>query len=163
MASITGPVELDPRAVKWGTEWYDKLCDRQESGKDIDLLARKQVQLHKVAMVLAASRHQVTDGHYVITASTLSDAADHLDILEPHRGMVFNQIGRSQDAVKADLIVNYIRMKGSVSLQALYHTLHSKMPKSGEFQQILRSTIQAGLVRRTKENDVWYLHVAAKR
>lgn len=157
MSSITGPMIMSPEAIEWGTEWYNKLCDQQESNADVDILARKQVQLHKVAMILAASTASISKGRYIITAPILEEASTKLDEIQSHRCFVFDKIGKSQDAVKSDLVLNQIRKKKEASVLDIYRALRKDIPKTTEFEQIMASLEAAKFVKRTVKNGAWYV------
>jgi len=158
MATISGPVLMSSDAIAWGTEWYDQLCDQQEKSLDTDILARKQVQLHKVAMILAASSSSIHKGQYIITDKILSEASTHLNSIEAHRAMVFDKIGRSQDSIKSDLILNKIRSRPNIALTDLYKALRKDIPKTAEFEQLLLALIRAKLVEKENKNGVFCFH-----
>ena len=156
MSDITGPMLMSDAAIIWGTEWYNKLCDLQESGAESDILARKQVQLHKVAMVLAASRNSTYQNRYILTDEILMDSAKHLDDIESHRSQVFEQIGKSQDSLKSDTVLTKIRERKEISLVDLFKLVRKDIPKAFEFEQILLSLSSARLIVQEKRNGMYY-------
>jgi hypothetical protein len=144
--SIVGSVHMTKDAYEWGTCWYDDLCDKQESGEANTLLARKQVQLHKLAMIISASKKNLWNRQYSIDEDILCEAAVELDKLEPQRLAVFENIGKSQGSIKSDSILNIVKMKKKVLLTELYKLSIKDMPDFQEFSKYVISLQKAGLI-----------------
>ena len=94
IAGLRGPFTLTPRAVKWGTEWYEKhyyqiLTNTDKYRGHID---RKQTHLHKLAMVLSAAKRD----DLKIDEAELMEADHQLSALEPDIPRVFAAMNREQ-------------------------------------------------------------------
>jgi hypothetical protein len=145
--NLVGEYTLSTEAKEWGERWY---IEHYTSGEASALnnnrfagyLARKQTHIHKLAMVLSASRSDTL----IIEADVLSIANEIITGLEADMPKVFSNIGRSDDARHMDEIVSYVRSHGRVDRVELYRK-HFGQLNFGDFSKMLESAIHAGYVR----------------
>lgn len=165
MNAINGEVVFTREARDWGKQWYNELCDQQESGEENDLLQRKQIQVHKLAMVLAAAKGSLYEGFLKITDKILQEAAAKIDELEYHRNMVFRRIGKTKESLKLDMVLGLIQKRKRIRLEDCYRQLYRDIPKFDEFLSYVRSGTKAKLIRveRPSEGECFLLPGDGKR
>lgn len=157
IATITGEYQLTDDAYAWGTEWYTRhnaspppaLNDDRFGG----YLARKQTHIHKLAIVIAASRG---DSRW-ITAEHLAVADRMVSDLEPDMVQVFARIGRSEDSLHTDRLLRYIQQSKRVEWEAAFRHVHKYFPGIRDYENILAGLIRSGLVRMEQEGNKIYL------
>lgn len=146
IAMLTGPYTIDETARKWGRAWYESFWKDAASRMDDQMLegyaARKQTHLHKVAMVLSASRSD----RLIITEEDLQLANTMLEDLEADMHRVFNRIGRTEDSMQAERFIDFVKRKGTISYHEAYKMIHVYFPDFRDFEGILRGAIQSGQV-----------------
>lgn len=143
---LVGPYVLDPRALEWGTAWYEhhyknrppELDDERFGG----YIARKQTHIHKLAMVLAASQKD----ERVISTEDLSLANQMVTDLELDMPHVFGKIGRSPSSIQAERFIQYINRRQVVPYEEAYRFIHSYFPDVKDFEGIVSGAIRAGYV-----------------
>lgn len=155
--NLVGPYTLTPEAIEWGTAWYedhysrrpDHLSDERFGG----YIARKQTHIHKTAIVLAASQRDAL----IITAEDLALANTMVTDLEKDMPKVFSKIGRSEESVSAERLINYIRLKGRVSYANAYQFVHTHFPNAKDFENVVAGAVRAGYVRMETDPNGLYL------
>ena len=144
IAMMCGPYVISPAARGWGREWYEKFWKNATSRMDDQMLegyaARKQTHLHKVAMVLSASRSD----SLVITEDDLQLANTMLEDLEKDMHRVFSRIGRTEDSMQAERFIEFVRRKGTIPYAEAYKMIHVYFPDFHDFEGILTGAIQSG-------------------
>lgn len=157
IATLCGEYELTPEAEAWGETWYHRhhsnpppeLNDARFGG----YLARKQTHMHKLAMVIAASRGntlRITAEHLAIAERMLTDA-------EPDMVKVFERIGRSPTALAAERLLNYIRRMGKVEWDAAFRFIHPSLPNQRDFDNVLTALVRSGFLTMSQEGAKTYL------
>lgn len=154
--SLCGEYELSAEALAWGEAWYNRHWDANSAGADDDRLdgymARKQTHIHKLAMVLAASRQDTL----VIDQEDLELADAMLSSTEPDLTKVFSRIGKTEDSIQADRFIAYIQRRKSLSYTEAYRMIHSAFPDLKDFEGILHGAIRAGMIRlEQRGNEFW--------
>ena len=145
--SMTGPFSLDARALEWGTIWYEQhnanppehLTDERFSG----YLARKQTHMHKLAMILSASRSDSK----IITAEDLAAAEKMLFDLEKDMPKVFDRIGRSEQSIQAERFIKHVKQNGPMSYEAAYQFIHMHFPMHRDFESMLSGAVRSGQLK----------------
>ena len=143
--NLTGPYHLDPAAREWGKEWYAHLWAGQEKIGDDQTngyTARKQTHLHKLAMVLAASKRD----ELILLAEDLQLADLMLTATEKDQMKVFNRMGRSEDSMQMERFVQFVQRKGECDYGEAYRSIHTYFADFSDFEGILTGTIRAGLI-----------------
>lgn len=143
---VLGEYILDADAELWGEEWYARLWGETYTTDNEDwvnnYLARKQAHLHKLAMVIAASRRDEP----TITLDDLLLAEEMLNSTEESAHLVFAKIGKSEEAQQASKLLEFIMKKGEIDYKELYRLSQSYFPNSKDFEGILQSFVRAGQV-----------------
>jgi hypothetical protein len=142
---LRGEYTLTPDATTWGERWYEEHFRAKPPHLDNDrfggYLARKQTHIHKLSMVLSASRG---DGLF-ISAETLALANALISALEVDMPKVFERIGTSPESRGAAQLVSIVRAHGTIESAALYRELFRTLSHN-DFTVALTSAIQAGHV-----------------
>lgn len=142
--NLCGPYDMTEKAIAWGTEWYEKLWGGAKAHYSDDKLmgyiARKQTHLHKLAIVLAASR---TD-KLVITDEDLQVADQMLTAIEGCLDKVFAQIGRTEQSEYAEKFIMVVRKRGAILYEEAYRLVHTHFPDMRDFEGILTGAIRSG-------------------
>lgn len=157
IAHLTGEYKLTEEAYAWGTEWYTRHNANPPPALNDDrfggYIARKQTHIHKLAMVIAASRGDamwIEAEHLAIADKMVSD-------LEPDMAQVFAKIGRSEDSLHTERLLQYIRASGRVEWEVAFRHVHKYFPGLKDYENILAGLIRAGLVGMSQEGAKIYL------
>lgn len=156
---IVGPYTLSPEALEWGTAWYadhyenkaKKLADSRYGG----YIARKQSMLHKLAMVLTASKTDLQ----IIQKEDMELANILLTDNEDDMVKVFSKIGQSKESVGASRFIQFIKQHGPAGVQyaeALQY-VHTVFPNFHDFEMILAGAIKANYIRLEQRADKQFL------
>lgn len=144
IAMLCGPFTITKDARDWGRAWYESFWKDAASRMDDQMLegyaARKQTHIHKVAMVLSASRSD----SLVISIDDIQLANTMLEDLEKDMHRVFSRIGRTEDSMQAERFIEFVRRKGSIPYADAYRMIHVYFPDFRDFEGILSGAIQSG-------------------
>lgn len=144
---LAGSFRLLPSAVEWGNAWYRAHYEKRPPGLDDDrfggYIARKQTHLHKLAMVLAASRGD----ELTLRAEDLSVANDMLADIEADMPRVFARIGKTEGALQAERLVGEITRRGGMTYEDAYKFLHTHFPGGKDMEDVLVGLMRAGILR----------------
>lgn len=148
IAALSGEFGMTQEAVEWGTDWYKRHFETKGNGLLDDsrfggYVARKQTHLHKLAMIFSASRSE----DLIITVTDLKRAEQELTELESDLPQVFDRVGKSQDSVQADRLLEMVRVNSPLPFQDAYAAMHSAIPHMDEFENLMRSLERAGLIK----------------
>lgn len=147
ISDLKGPFVIEPTARAWGREWYEKFWKAAVHRMDDQMLegyaARKQTHLHKIAMVLSASRGDSLH----ITLEDLQLANTMLEDLEGDMHRVFSRIGRSEDSMQAERFIEFVKRKGSIPYADAYRMIHTYFPDFRDFEGILTGALNSGQLR----------------
>lgn len=154
--NLTGPYEMTPEAIKWGTAWYETLWrgakQHYSDDKMMGYVARKQTHMHKIAMVLAASYKDKLE----INLEDLQLAEQMLVAIEGSLDKVFAQIGRTDESVQAERFIIAVRRMGRIPYADAYKMVHQYFPDAREFEGVLMGAIRSGqLVLETDLHGAW--------
>lgn len=146
ISTLVGEYTLSPAATLWGESWYEQhyagkhptLSPEQFGG----YLARKQTHIHKLAMVLSASKSD----ELIIQADTLALAASLVDALETDMPKVFGKIGLNPKTKALSDLAEIVAGTGTLTQQELYRRL-SRQVTWQEFTPLLQSAVEAGFVK----------------
>jgi hypothetical protein len=147
ISTLIGEFTMEPEAVVFGTEWYaqhyeESLAHAHDESKTSGYRARKQTHVHKLAMVLSASRKD----ELVITLDDLKRSIAYVTMLEADMDKVFGMIGRSQAARSTEEVVGIVRKFKVIDLHILYRELYKILSKK-EIDDGLEAAIEAKLVK----------------
>jgi hypothetical protein len=144
--TLCGEYRMTADAVKWGELWYRRHYAAKPFGMEDDrfggYLARKQTHIHKLAMILSASKRDAL----TITDEDLILANDMVSDLEREMPKVFSKIGRSDMSVQTERLLGIITSRGPMPQAQAYKSVHSYFPSAKEFADVLEGMTKAGLV-----------------
>jgi hypothetical protein len=145
--TLVGPMIISAEAREWGRAWYENLWSKKApTASDEQMegyLARAQTHLHKLAMILSVSRGD----SMVIEKTDLVFADKMLTALEADLPKVFSRIGRSEESMQAERLLDFIRRGGTVKYSAALMHVQMYFPDFREFEGVLKGLIQAGQVK----------------
>lgn len=146
ISQYIGDFELTEEAYEWGEKWYDEQrqslrslgTDSLESG----FIVRKQVHLHKLAMVICAARFSFPH----VTLDHMKEADAQLNALDADMRKVFGYVGQNRVTNAAREIVEAVCKAGAVERRMLYRRQFFRTMSIGEFDEAVKSAIQAELI-----------------
>lgn len=145
--AIAGPYILTPEAKDWGRKWYKYHYENRPQDLDQErfggYIARKQAHLHKLAMILTASK---TDAR-VIDQETLALAEAMVTDLEADMVKVFSKIGRSSMSAHAERLLAQIKMRVKMTYSEAYRFVHTQFPNANDFENVIIGFARAGFVK----------------
>lgn len=145
IASLAGEYKLTKAALDFGIKWYAAHYATRPPWLDNDrfggYLARKQTHIHKLAMIIAASKSNLLE----ITEADLDLAIKVIGTIEADMPKVFANIGRTQQSMAVMDIVQIIKAHKSVDLQTLFRHCVRTMGKR-DFEEALSAASTAGYV-----------------
>lgn len=152
--NVAGEYTLTDEAYEWGEAWYS---DHNLSNRHIHLdkdrfggyLSRKQAHVHKLAMVLAAAQSD----DLVITLEHLQTADIMVTDLEPDMAMVFSKIGKSEDTVYIEKLIEMVHAAGSMPYMAAYRLVHMYFPSLRSFEDVVLGAVRAGYLALSGQGD----------
>lgn len=163
IAEMKGEMRLTPDAKKWGNNWYEQhwtmaTSNHLSSERYAGYFARKQTHLHKLAMVVSASR----SNDLWITLEDVVMANALVSSIERDMERVFTSIGVNQQAQRSGEVLRFIEAVGKIDYQDLWRKCFPIMgPK--EFADSIAAITQAGYARVEKTSDGRNFLVANKR
>ena len=143
-----GEVHLTEDAYLWTQEWYEKLRAHIRTMPmgtlEVGLLSRFHVHLHKLAMVIAASRGTLP----TITVEHMQTALAWLQDVEEDVKRVLGVIGQSKLTNAAREIVTAVERAGSSGIERrmLYRKQFFRSMTSDEFNIAITCAVQAELI-----------------
>lgn len=147
ISMLCGPFTLSKDAREWGRAWYEAFWKDAVSRMDDQMLegyaARKQTHMHKLAMVLSASR----GASLTLTADDLQLADVMLLDVEKDMHKVFSRIGRTEDSMQAERFIDFVERKKTVSYEEAYRMIHIYFPDFRDFEGILNGAVRSGQVQ----------------
>jgi hypothetical protein len=154
IGTLTGKFSISPRGREWGRTWYEKLYKERPANLDDErfggYIARKQTHLHKLAMVMAVSGGD----DLVITEDIFDTANTMLADLEPDMAMVFSKIGKTDQSLYTDRMIDFVRRNGPTPYKDVFKYVHSYFPSARDFEDVLSGCVKAGLLALTSPGGV---------
>ena len=142
--NLLGPFQISPAARAWGRGWYRKFWEEAKARMDDQMLegyaARKQTHLHKLAMVISASKSD----SMVIEEEDLKLANIMLEDLEIDMPKVFARIARSEQSLQAERFIQMVEKRQAVTYEEAYKFIHTHFPDHRDFEGILAGGIRSG-------------------
>jgi len=160
ISMLVGPYTITPAARVWGKEWYEKFWRNATARMDDQMLegyaARKQTHMHKIAMVLSASRGD----SLTITEEDLQLAETMLVDIEADMHRVFSRIGRTEESMQAERFIEFVRRKGPVLYTEAYAMIHNYFPDFRNFEGIMQGALNSGQIVVDNQPTGVYLRAA---
>jgi hypothetical protein len=148
MMLLKGKYRLSGAAVKLGTEWYENLYSKMLKHDDW-VLTRRQTHVHKLAIVIAASKRD----ELVIEAEDLQQALDQLGPLDAYRRRVMESIGSNIHTEIASKLVDYLMVEGTANLSTVYELFHRDCPSKKAFFDLVDGCEAAGYIKAITQKD----------
>jgi hypothetical protein len=143
MKQLVGEYRLNPEAEEFGVEWYKKHNERMSGADPTDdglnsFLARKQTFLHKLGMILAASRRD----ELTIKKEDLQFADAMLTSIESELATVFGRISERDEVKDVMDVLKVLMAFKKLPKSVLYRKLFTRM-SSMQFDAALNAVIVA--------------------
>lgn len=145
MVDLMCIVQITKEAKQWGKKWYDKLCDAQiaaEGTLDIGFLSRKQCHLHKLGIIIAASRNHLPQ----LRLSDLQEADRRLKTLDHDTSKTLQGIGHTKITAATMQIVAAVKKEGFIERRKLFAQRFMHTLSDTDFKEAVRGAIQAELI-----------------
>lgn len=155
ISELAGPFIISPPAREWGRQWYIDLWSEAKKHYSDDqvmgFISRKQTHMHKLAMVLSASRGSSLQ----IDLEDLTAANTMLIDLEGDMNKVFASVGRSEVSLQTEKFIKFIKSKGSIPYMEAYRYAHHYFPDIQDFTGIVQGAISAGYIKSEAVGNSW--------
>lgn len=152
ISTLIGEYKLAPEAREWGERWYEKHNASRPEHLNMDqfggYLSRKQTHIHKIAMVLAASR----SNDLVIERETLEAAEGFVTALEKDMPQIYSRIGQTEITRGSSQILDLVARRGELPREDLFKMLFRTMSYK-DFEMALTGAIQAGHVIQIQQGN----------
>jgi len=152
ISTLAGEFTISDSGYEWGEAWYIKHNSTRPAGLDMDqfggYLARKQTHIHKLAMVLTASRQN----SLVIERDILEVAESFVSALEKDMPLIYSRIGQTEVTRGSSQIIDIVSRRGSVPRDELFSQLFRTM-SFRDFEMALTGAIQAGHIIQQQIGD----------
>lgn len=146
IAEYGGDYEMTEEAYLWGEEWYAKeranLRLLGSGSLESGFAVRKQVHLHKLAMVISAARYEFP----TVTVAHLEEAERQLNAVDVDMRKVFGYVGQTKVTSAAREIVEEVVKRGSVERRLLFREMFFRTMTKGEYNEAVESAINAELI-----------------
>lgn len=162
---LMGNYTLDSAAREWGEDWYKRHYERYRSLDPNDegitsFMARKQTQLHKLGMVLAAAKRD----KLVIQKEELIFADKILDAVEADLPEIFGRIAERDEVQDAVALLAIIAQRKKIELGMLYRQVFNRMSKR-QYDDALMSACNSGrakIVQETGTNIMYVVYIPSE-
>lgn len=156
IAEYAGEYRLTEEAYAWGEKWYAEFMDTQQrmgNTPEAGVAVRKQTHLHKLAMVISASRGDFP----TIDADHLQEAHEKLKELESDAEQIFGFVGQSPVTSATRQIIETVR-KAPICKSALYNAF-SRTLDIVEFDRALTGALASRKIMESGDLSDPYLEV----
>lgn len=145
IAALSGEYTISPSAMDWGEDWYRRLQEERPAHMANErfggYIARKQTHLHKLGIVLAASR----SNKLVVEQEDLALADQILTGVESDMLKVFESIGVVDESRHLHEIISFVRAHKFLTTKELWgHCIN--LMKYQDFYAAVRAGCEAGLL-----------------
>lgn len=152
VSMLKGEYTLSPEVLDYGTWWYKDQYENppRELASNPQFqgyLARKQGHVHKLAMVLSASR----SNSLVIEIQDFQTAITIMSAMEKDLPKVFKAINTTPFMEQVEYLISLVRQRRRVDKYQLYQEVFLPIMKIADYNEALDSAIQAGLIRQIGE------------
>lgn len=146
ISTLQGDYTLHPDAIEWGEQWYqwhyNNIPQHLNNERFGGYIARKQTHLHKLAMVISASRR----GDLMLLREDLETAKKELDFVEESMPKVFDHIGRSEETRITEEVHRVIILHAGSPFKDIFAQCFRVVPDHQQFATIIQSLKAAGKV-----------------
>ena len=145
ISSLVGAFKLTDEAIVWGKanykEHYTSKHTHLQGERFGGYLARKQGHIHKLAMVISASRRS----DLVITSDDLREAYEEVTRLEDDMPKVYGSAGKEQKMVFAEEMLGVILTSGGIGKEVLYRK-YFKIMSHDTYEELIKSIVHTGRI-----------------
>lgn len=145
IALLKGEFDLTEEAFAWGEDWYRQLHEARPDHLKGDRLggyvARKQGHLHKLAMVLAASKRD----KLILEKDDLEEADYYLSLVEKDMARVFESIGQSTAGRQTSELLGLVKQRKTIEYHQLWRAASTFMT-SREFGDTFKGLMEGRFV-----------------
>lgn len=163
ISKLCGEFTVTEEAFLWGEKWYEdhSVADYPHipAERFKHYLARKQTHMHKLSMILSASRSD----ELIIDESDLSRASAYLTEMEQTLPSVFGQMNRETEVTLAADVLDQLRTLDVTPRSELFRDHFFRTMSWDTFEKVLRSLIASQLVTQANEGGVIVLRPVYKR
>lgn len=154
--ALVGPYRLTEAAMDWGEEWYKAMWEdakgRYDDEQVMGYLSRKQTHVHKLAMILSASKKD----ELVIEMDDLQLAETMMADLELDMNKVFARIGKSESALQTEKLVKMIQHAGELPYEEVLRRMQSLFPDFRDFEGMMAMLTRANIMQLVaRGNTMW--------
>lgn len=158
ISNLYGKFTITEEALDWGEKWYHEHFnsphENLQSERFQGYLARKQTHIHKLAMVLSASRRD----DLIIDLSEIEEAYERVTALEYDMPKIYGVSNREAEMSLAADIFMKLSEKGKIGKQALYRQFLHIMSYD-TYERLLRSLINSGKVAQYQTGNTMMLRI----
>lgn len=158
ISTLAGEMYLTDEAKIWGRQWYEKHWTIRPSHMASDryggYIARKQAHVHKLAMIVAASKRS----KLAIELEDLLEAETIITSIEADMIKVFANIGMADTARQTNEIVALVQNYGSISMMDAWKLCMTTMDFQG-FKNNIQAGIEAGMLKAVSQNNKMVLTI----
>ena len=152
IASLKGPYLLTDAAAAWGERWYNKHWTEQRpehlaSDRFSAYLSRKQTYIHKLAIILAASKRE----KLIKELEDLEESLELINSIEPSMLKVFESIGQVDEARRTSELIGYLRTYRTLTSSELWGLVCNVMTQK-EFKTTLQAAVSSGQLQITTKD-----------
>jgi len=167
MMCLSGEAALSTDAREFYMNWYKVEEEKLQSGKmhlgDPSLMgyaSRRPTHVRKIAMCMSASRSD----EMVIHVEDLERAITLLLKAEENMHMVFSGIGRSKWVAETEIVMSYIKRRGSCLRSELLNHLYRDISEEAleTIINVLTAMKKIDLAILSENNDRRYTHIGDK-
>lgn len=155
--ALVGPFSFTEEAEAWETDWYRCLWTEDYRAELPDwhkgYLARKQTHLNKLAMILSVSEGD----SLCITRENYQLAEVMLQSIETDLAKVFAKVGRSEDSLQSERLLEFVKRTGEAPYDSCYRVLHNAFPDARDFEGIVSGAIKAGFIMLVQKGPTMFL------
>jgi len=155
ISKLVGEYKMTDEAMDWGEVWYENLRKEKRNLNEDQFggyFARKQVHVHKLAIIIAAAQ----SSNLVIDLEALQIAEGLVSSLEPEMGKVFETIGQTQIGRGISELSRIVAVHRRMTKSHLYRQLSVSMGHR-EFEAALTSAQMAGHIKLESSQNVMYI------
>ncbi len=154
ISKLSGEYQITEAAFDWGDKWYETHNSSDyphiPAERFRHYIERKQSHLHKLAIILAASRGD----DLAIDVEDFVRADKKLFEMEQTLPAVFGQMNRETEVILAADVLDRVRMSSAVPRSELFREHFFRTMSWPTFERVLQSLIAAQLVRQTNEEGI---------
>jgi hypothetical protein len=151
ISTLAGEYRLSSDALKWGEKWYSKHWTSKPlhlaSARYDGYRARKQTHLHKLAMILAASKRSTL----TIEVEDLMEADAQLVGVEADMLQVFNSIGTVDEHKHLEEMMALVKTYGFITAEELWQLCRTTFERK-TFEATLKLAIESSVLIVTSPN-----------